>query len=153
MYVIFFQKYLISCLKSAVHILSGDLILHKRTLEPIKTLIYGLRRYDVDRCAALIDSSDPTNADVKVVGFMSHKSKIYLVCVLCVLLVLWLISQNLSQADVFDHMEHILSSLDMFAGIAENLIDYTFNVSQFGRLVCLLLTLLAISSNSWLRMK
>lgn len=63
----------------AVHILSGDLILHKRTLEPIKTLIYGLRRYDLDRCAALIDTSDPANADIKVVGFMSHKSKIYLV--------------------------------------------------------------------------
>jgi len=63
----------------SVHILSGDLILRKRTLDPIKTLIYGLRRYDVDRCAALIDSSDPANADVKVVGFMSHKTKIYLV--------------------------------------------------------------------------
>ena len=62
-----------------VHILSGDLILHKRTLDPIKTMIYALRRYDVDRCAALIDSSDPANENVKVVGFMSHKAKIYLV--------------------------------------------------------------------------
>ena len=61
-----------------VHILSGDLILHKRTLEPIKTMIYGLRRYDVDRCAALIDTSDPAHVGVKVSGFMSHKSKIYL---------------------------------------------------------------------------
>lgn len=60
--------------------MSGDLILHKRTLEPIKTLVYGLRRYDVDRCAALIDTSDPTNAKVPVIGFMSHKAKIYLVC-------------------------------------------------------------------------
>ena len=63
-----------------VHILSGDLILHKRTLDPIKTLIYGLRRYDVDRCAALVDTSDPANKDVQIIGFMSHKSKIYLVC-------------------------------------------------------------------------
>lgn len=62
-----------------MHILSGDLILHKRTLEPIKALVYGLRRYDADRCAALIDTSDPANQDVKVVGFMSHNSKIYLV--------------------------------------------------------------------------
>ncbi|KAG6887621.1 hypothetical protein C0992_011444 [Termitomyces sp. T32_za158] len=61
-----------------LHILSGDLIMHKRTLEPIKTLIYGLRRYDLDRCQALIDMSDPANANVKVVGFMSHKTKIYL---------------------------------------------------------------------------
>ncbi|PPQ89972.1 hypothetical protein CVT25_009612 [Psilocybe cyanescens] len=95
-----------------LHILSGDLILHKRTLDPIKTLIYGLRRYDVDRCAALIDSSDPANKDVKVTGFMSHKAKIYL-------------------ADVYDHMDYILTSLDMFAGIAQNLIDYTFNMSSY----------------------
>ena len=61
-----------------VHILSGDLILHKRTLDPIKTLIYGLRRYDLDRCAALVDTSQPGSA-VKVEGFMSHKAKIYLV--------------------------------------------------------------------------
>jgi hypothetical protein len=58
--------------------MSGDLILHKRTLDPIKTMIYGLRRYDIDRCAALIDqSSMPEN--IKVEGYMSHKAKIYLV--------------------------------------------------------------------------
>lgn len=33
-------------------------------------------------------------------------------------------------------MEYILSSLEMFAGVAENLIDYTFNVSSLARLVC-----------------
>ncbi len=49
--------------------------MHKRTLEPIKTLVYGLRRYDVDRCAALMDGTDIS----KVRGYMSHKSKIYLV--------------------------------------------------------------------------
>ena len=59
-----------------VHILQGDLILHKRTLEPIKTVIYGLRRYDIDRVAALSELVDPS---VKVQGYMSHKSKIYLV--------------------------------------------------------------------------
>ena len=62
-----------------VHILSGDLILHRRTLEPIKTLVYALRRYDNDKSEALIDFSDPANKDVKVVGYMSHTSKIYLV--------------------------------------------------------------------------
>jgi hypothetical protein len=44
-------------------------------------MIFGLRRYDVDRCAALIDMSDPANKDIKVVGYMSHKAKIYLVSV------------------------------------------------------------------------
>ncbi|TFK24275.1 magnesium transporter [Coprinopsis marcescibilis] len=96
----------------ALHILDGDLILHKRTLDPIKTMIFGLRRYDLDRVAALIDMSDPANKDVKVIGYMSHKAKIYL-------------------ADVYDHMDYILTSLDMFSGIAENLIDYTFNVASY----------------------
>ncbi|KAJ7236277.1 hypothetical protein B0H12DRAFT_1140573 [Mycena haematopus] len=95
-----------------LHILSGDLILHKRTLEPIRTVIYGLRRYDDDRAAALIDMTAEENKGVTVRGFMSPKSKIYL-------------------ADVFDHMEYILTSLEMFAGIGENLINYTFNMASY----------------------
>jgi hypothetical protein len=73
-----------------VHILSGDLILHKRTLGPIKTLVYGLRRYDVDRCAALVEGNSKN-----VVGYMSAKSNIYLVSavLLHVLLVLSLYSR------------------------------------------------------------
>lgn len=68
--------------------MSGDLILHKRTLQPIKTLVYGLRRYDRDRCAALVDTSttDPvTGAPVKVhiEGYMSQKATIYLVRSAC----------------------------------------------------------------------
>jgi Mg2+ and Co2+ transporter CorA len=95
---------------SAVHILGGDLTMHKRTLEPIKTVIYGLRRYDLDRCAAVLDLTKTPNA--QIVGFMSHKSKIYL-------------------ADVYDHMDYVLTSLEMFSGIGDNLVDYTFNVSVF----------------------
>lgn len=49
----------------AVHILSGDLIMHKRTLEPIKTMLYGLRRYDVDRCIALADGFPDVVAENK----------------------------------------------------------------------------------------
>lgn len=33
------------------------------------------------------------------------------------------------KSDVYDHMEYALTSLDMFSGISENLIDYAFNVS------------------------
>ncbi|KAH8835233.1 magnesium transporter [Flagelloscypha sp. PMI_526] len=95
-----------------LHILSGELILLKRTLDPMKTVVYGLRRYDLDRAAAIIDMSDPANAGQKVEGWMTHKSKIYL-------------------ADVHDHMEHILTSLDMFTGIADNLVDYTFNLASY----------------------
>lgn len=127
----------------AVHILSSDLVMHKRTLAPLKTLIYGLRRYDLDRCAALVDPEAPGEGTMwtanmpvgmsvplgatmngaagvgmnggainegggggpasayphsvrkePVVGYMSHKSKIYL-------------------ADVHDHAEYIITSLDM----------------------------------------
>lgn len=93
--------------------MSGDLTLHKRTLAPIKTLIYGLRRYDVDRCAALLNAESPDGAPAeKVQGFMSHKAKIYL-------------------ADVHDHIDYIISSLDMFESISENLINFTFNVSSW----------------------
>ncbi|KAF8204503.1 hypothetical protein K438DRAFT_1757701 [Mycena galopus ATCC 62051] len=94
-----------------LHIVSGDLVLHKRTLEPIKTLCYGLRRYDTDRCAALVDDSDEAAVRQPIVGFMSHKSKIYL-------------------ADITDNTEYILSTLDMIAGIGESLTDYSFNASS-----------------------
>ena len=92
-----------------VHIISGDLILHKRTLGPIKSLIYAIRRYDVDRVAALHDLGEQPEG-WKIEGYMSNKAKTYL-------------------ADVHDHMEYILTSIEMFAGISENLIEYSFNVS------------------------
>ncbi|CAE6384301.1 unnamed protein product [Rhizoctonia solani] len=81
-----------------LHIISGDLTLHKRTLGPLSQLVYGLRRYDLDRC--------------EVVGFLSHQAKVYL-------------------ADVHDHVEYIMSSLDMFTSISENLINYTFNIVSY----------------------
>ncbi|KAI0028013.1 hypothetical protein K488DRAFT_59781 [Vararia minispora EC-137] len=92
----------------ALHILSGDLILHKRTLGPIKSLVYGLRRYDADRCAALIEGGSARST----IGYISPKSNIYL-------------------ADVHDHMEYALASLDMYAAMAENLISYTFNMASY----------------------
>ncbi|KZT20464.1 hypothetical protein NEOLEDRAFT_868956 [Neolentinus lepideus HHB14362 ss-1] len=95
-----------------LHIMSGDLILHKRTLTPIRSLIYGLRRYDVDRCAALADPFSEQSVPAKNnQGYLSSTAKTYL-------------------ADVMDHMEYILASLDMFDHVAENLIDCTFNMAS-----------------------
>ncbi|KAG8722814.1 hypothetical protein FRC08_007762 [Ceratobasidium sp. 394] len=88
-----------------LHIASEDLMLHKRTMGPISQLVYGLRRYDADRAKAVAIEAD-------VGGFLSHQSKVYL-------------------ADVHDHIEYILSSLDMFSSIAENLINYTFNIVSY----------------------
>ncbi|KAG8846755.1 hypothetical protein FRB96_001780 [Tulasnella sp. 330] len=92
----------------SLHIASGDIAMLKRTLSPLKTLIYGLRRYDLDRCIAVANPNKPGYDSKKVEGYLSHKSKIYL-------------------ADVLDHMDYILASLDMFGTITENLISYTFN--------------------------
>ncbi|KAG8690469.1 hypothetical protein FRC11_011415 [Ceratobasidium sp. 423] len=90
-----------------LHIISGDLTLHKRTLGPLSQLVYGLRRYDLDRCKAR-----SAGREGEVVGFLSHQAKVYL-------------------ADVHDHVEYIMSSLDMFTSIAENLITYTFNIVSY----------------------
>ena len=49
----------------------------------------------------------------EVVGFMSMKATIYL-------------------ADVLDHMEHILTCLDMYEAMVENLANFTFNVCFHG---------------------
>jgi len=82
--------------------------MHKRTLEPIKSMIYGLRRYDLDRSIALAEfatrdseSGRDGDGDVKggdremqdgeaagkkgagkrkIEGYMSYKAKIFLVC-------------------------------------------------------------------------
>ncbi|QRW02086.1 CorA-like magnesium transporter protein [Ceratobasidium sp. AG-Ba] len=90
-----------------LHIASEDLTLHKRTMGPISQLVYGLRRYDADRAKAVA-----TEAEKDLSGFLSHQAKVYL-------------------ADVHDHIEYILSSLDMFSSIAENLISYTFNIVSY----------------------
>lgn len=67
-----------------------------------------MRRYDVDRLVALYDSNELKGK--KLEGYMSQKAKVYL-------------------ADVYDHMDYILTSIEMFAGVSENLINYSFNVS------------------------
>ncbi|KAJ6500379.1 magnesium transporter [Mycena sanguinolenta] len=119
----------------SLHILSGDLIMHKRTLEPIKSMLYGLRRYDEDRCVAIGFGNDlpanrrQVNVDLNAMdsglgvgvgaaahpprgGYLSYNAKIYL-------------------ADVYDHIDFVLTSLDMFAGISENLINYAFNMASY----------------------
>ncbi|KAF8069066.1 magnesium transporter [Lyophyllum atratum] len=130
-----------------LHILSGDLVMHKRTLEPVKRMIRSIMRYDMQRCIALADAEAEAKGDTtpsghmgqgrgadmpdsgtgqqgtgqqgtehrggrKVQGYFSYKAQIYL-------------------ADVNDHMDFVLTSLDMFAGTTENLINYAFNVASY----------------------
>jgi len=89
-----------------VHFLSAELAARRRELDPVKTLIYGLRRYDQDRSAAVAESSGTVEEGQKVPGYLSHKAKIYL-------------------ADVHEHCEWILTSFEMFENMSENLINYT----------------------------
>ncbi|KAF9566994.1 hypothetical protein CPC08DRAFT_681803 [Agrocybe pediades] len=181
----------------SLHILSGDLIMHRRTMEPVRTMVYGLRHYDFERSHALanimaveLESSSDTDAtmhddssksdaadeldddsvrrrraeeaaqklrrqrqrekfkaehfshDVRFRqerekqkeshahhrrsegrkkplrhpsqegGYFSFKAKVYL-------------------ADVSDHMDFALTSLDMFSAISENLINYAFNIASY----------------------
>ena len=52
------------------------------------------------------------------------------------------------KADVYDHMDFALSSLDMFAATTENLINYAFNVGPLPSLLFILLTFGTMPSRS-----
>ncbi|KAE9404947.1 hypothetical protein BT96DRAFT_1015891 [Gymnopus androsaceus JB14] len=97
---------------SNLHILTADINLHQRALEPLKRVIYGLRRYDVDRCIALLNLPPGEEKSVEVSGYMSHTAQIYL-------------------TDVNDHIEYILGSLDIVYHLSENLIGYSFNLTSY----------------------
>jgi hypothetical protein len=75
-----------------VHLLSGELTQRRRELDPVKTLIYGLRRYDSDRAVAASEAA-AVGVDLpegQKAGFLSHKAKVYL-------------------ADVHEHAEFIMT--------------------------------------------
>ncbi|PPQ99569.1 hypothetical protein CVT24_005357 [Panaeolus cyanescens] len=127
----------------SLHILSGDLIHHKRSLEPIKTLIYNLRRYDEERAMAVADQghsvappssrsgspkrgSDsggpPELKDKKswsgdFAGVSAHGGQGGYFSA----------KAKVYLADVYDHIDFGLSSLGMFEDISENLINFAFN--------------------------
>ncbi|TNY18471.1 hypothetical protein DMC30DRAFT_418810 [Rhodotorula diobovata] len=100
-----------------LHILSSQLILLKSTLTPLQLLLQSLRSQD-DAKAAAAAKIDPSPAPTRSAspertatlrrGFVSHEARLYL-------------------SDVMDHMDSVLSSLDLFADLAENLIAFTFN--------------------------
>lgn len=95
-----------------LHILSSQLILLKSTLTPLQLLLQSLRSQD-DAKAAAAAKIDPSPAPTRSAspertatlrrGFVSHEARLYL-------------------SDVMDHMDSVLSSLDLFADLAENLV-------------------------------
>ena len=75
-----------------VHSLSAEVTQRRRELDPVKTLIYGLRRYDSDRALAAEECAveDKAHHGGPGAGFLSHKAKVYL-------------------ADVHEHAEFIMT--------------------------------------------
>ncbi|KAM0748844.1 hypothetical protein T439DRAFT_327347 [Meredithblackwellia eburnea MCA 4105] len=90
-----------------LHILSAQLLLLKSTLSPLQHLLTSLRIQDDAKSAAACRISVDT-VTKKSLGFVSYDAKIYL-------------------EDVIDHVDSVMSSLDLFSSLAENLIAYTFN--------------------------
>ncbi|CAG7853903.1 SubName: Full=Related to Mg2 transporter protein, CorA-like {ECO:0000313/EMBL:CCA67920.1} [Serendipita indica DSM 11827] len=117
----------------SLHILSADLTLRKRTMQPLKTLIYGLRRFDLERTAAALAVAGIPQGQVQ--GYMSPKTKVYL-------------------ADISDHLETITSSLEQFNTMTDNLIDFVFNMNahatnnQMRRMTILTLIFLPITATT-----
>ena len=105
-----------------LHVLSGDLLLLKRTLTPIHALISTLRHHDTAR-GQIASGAQPTSylhsptarpepsplslSSNDDAGFLSRQTKIYL-------------------ADVLDHLDGVLSSLELFSGLANNLVEFSF---------------------------
>ncbi|TFL06285.1 hypothetical protein BDV98DRAFT_145036 [Pterulicium gracile] len=107
-----------------LHIISADIHHLKRTLEPVQTMVEGLRKHDAERTMAAYFDYDMTkgyrggkgdltpNANQPRVGYMSYRTSIYL-------------------SDIQDHIEFALRSLDMFAGVTAHLIDFSFNMASY----------------------
>ncbi|TIB73377.1 hypothetical protein E3Q22_03932 [Wallemia mellicola] len=88
----------------SLHRLRGQFLELKRTLTPLHNLIYTLK--DLDGQKAAFTGNSPSQ------GFMSIQARTYL-------------------QDVADHVDWLLSALDMFSSLSENLVSLSFNSSSF----------------------
>ncbi|KAH9814945.1 hypothetical protein DFH28DRAFT_969877 [Melampsora americana] len=108
-----------------LHVLSGELLLLKRTLTPLSSLVHRIRNHDPsdERMTGQSNYSvggftgEPLDHTIHQsssdsTGFISPKAKVYL-------------------SDVLDHIDSLLSSLELFSGWASNLVDFTFNTMSF----------------------
>ncbi|EGG10500.1 uncharacterized protein MELLADRAFT_76846 [Melampsora larici-populina 98AG31] len=110
-----------------LHVLSGELLLLKRTLTPLSSLVHRIRNHDPSderitgrskpvRGSSASNLDDPTfitnSSSSNSTGFISPQARVYL-------------------SDVLDHIDSLLSSLELFSGWASNLVDFTFNTMSF----------------------
>lgn len=90
-----------------LHSLSAQLLLLKSTISPLQSLIQSLRYADEVKASSAARPQTTTagngNGKLRHVGFISHEAKVYL-------------------SDTLDHIDSVVSSLDLFSGISENLI-------------------------------
>lgn len=95
-----------------LHSLSSQLLLLKATITPLQSLIQSLRYFDDAKASSAAKLPKAANGKRHNAGFISHEAKVYL-------------------SDTLDHIDSVASSLDVFSGISENLIAYTFNTLSF----------------------
>ncbi|KAH9441937.1 hypothetical protein Pst134EA_032068 [Puccinia striiformis f. sp. tritici] len=130
-----------------LHVLSGELLLLKRTLSPLSTLVHGIMTHDpserqntnyrgiqrssesergrgTDDCPSYEPS---TNASTFGTGFLSAQARVDLYIPILDHPFLF----GVYMSDVIDHIDSVLSSLELFSGLASNLVDFTFNTMSF----------------------
>ncbi|KAH8920694.1 hypothetical protein BT69DRAFT_1352196 [Atractiella rhizophila] len=115
-----------------LHVLSAELLLLKRTLSPLASVVRRVRDHQVLDAVALpgrshhhhnshrryTDNSmydsrhDSFSGEIKKEPFISRTAEIYL-------------------ADVADHVDSVLSSIELFTALASNLVDFTFNMISY----------------------
>ncbi|KZV62792.1 hypothetical protein PENSPDRAFT_692194 [Peniophora sp. CONT] len=112
----------------ALYILSSNITLHKTTMAPIKTLLYGLCEHDARRSKAVMGSlpgtipaidefpdrmtQGPSSQTSPFEAYISEEARVYL-------------------TDLQDHIDYALTNLDVYAADVQNLIDYSFNGMNF----------------------
>lgn len=116
-----------------LHSLSAQLLLLKSTISPLQSLIQSLRYADEVKAssAARPQTTTPGNGNgngkLRHVGFISHEAKVYL-------------------SDTLDHIDSVVSSLDLFSGISENLIGELPSAISVGESLRLLITMFGLGS-------
>lgn len=126
-----------------LHVLSGQLLMLKRTLTPLQGSLLSLRHDDEKRTSVArrtaSGNATPEGADTSRYphpGFISPEAKLYLADVNGQSNLPSDETQASATADfeffVFaDHIDSVLSSLELFSKIADSIVDFIFNSLSF----------------------
>ncbi|KAK4054618.1 hypothetical protein OIO90_003430 [Microbotryomycetes sp. JL221] len=105
-----------------LHVLSSQLLMLKSTVQPLSLLLLALRNQDEAKAIAVqafnsskeppVDTASQVSTTSKRIGFISPEAKVYI-------------------ADVIDHVDSVLMSLDLFSDLSESLVAFVFNQMAF----------------------